>query len=91
MISEQEYQASEALYSQRRLDYENRLENSKDLELQLNWTEIRSLAEGYITERLIEMGDKVNANEQVYTIEDFSPLLIRVYVPSADSIKLNPV
>jgi len=90
LISEQEFQTTEAAYKQRQLDYENRQESFKDLELQLNWTRIRSLSEGYITERLIEVGDRVNANQQVYTIEDFSPLLIRVYVPTSDSIKLKP-
>ena len=90
LISEQDYQASEALYNQRKLDYDNRQENFKNLQLQLDWTKIRSLAEGYVTERLIEVGDKVNPNQQIYTIEDFSPLLTRVYVPSADSIKLKP-
>ncbi len=90
LISEQEFQTTEAAYKQRQLDYENRQESFKDLELQLNWTQIRSLSDGYITERLIEVGDQVNANQQVYTIEDFSPLLIRVFVPTSDSIKLKP-
>jgi RND family efflux transporter MFP subunit len=89
LISEQEFQTQEATYKQRRLDYQNRQENFKDLELQLNYTKIRALSEGYITERLIEVGDRVNANEQVYTIEDFKPLLIRVYVPTSDAIKLE--
>jgi membrane fusion protein (multidrug efflux system) len=90
LISEQEFQTSEALFKQRQLELEDREESFKNLELQLNWTRIRSLSEGYITERLIEMGDKVNANQQVYTIEDFRPLLIRVFVPTSDAIKLSP-
>jgi membrane fusion protein (multidrug efflux system) len=90
LISQQEMLAAENQFNQRKLDYDNRQEAFKNLQLQLNWTEIRSLAEGYITERLIEVGTKVNANQQVYTIEDFSPLLIRVYAPSADSINLTP-
>ena len=90
MISEQEFQTTEAAYKQRQLDHQNRQESFKDLELQLNWTKIRSLSDGYITERLIEVGDRVTANQQVYTIEDFSPLLIRVFVPTSDSIKLKP-
>jgi len=88
LISEQEFQATEAQYNQRKLDYENRMESFNNLELQLNWTNIRALSEGYITERLIERGDRVNANTQVYTIEDFKPLLIRVFVPTSDAIKL---
>lgn len=89
LISEQEYQTQESEFKQRQLDYQNRMESFKNLELQLNWTKIRSLSEGYITERLIEVGDRVNGNEQVYTIEDFNPLLIRVFVPTSDAIKLQ--
>jgi membrane fusion protein (multidrug efflux system) len=89
LISVQEFQTQEAQYKQRQLDYENSSENFKNLQLQLNWTKIRSLSEGYITERLIEVGDRVNANQQVFTIEDFRPLLIRVFVPTSDAIKLE--
>jgi membrane fusion protein (multidrug efflux system) len=89
LISEQEYQTQEAQYKQRQLDYQNRTENFKNLELQLNYTKIRALSEGYITERLIEVGTRVTANQQVYTIEDFKPLLVRVYVPTSDAIKLK--
>lgn len=89
LISEQEFQTQEAEYKQRQLDYKNRTESFKDLQLQLSWTKIRALSEGYITERLIEAGDRVNANQQVYTIEDFNPLLIRVFVPTSDAIKLE--
>lgn len=89
LISQQEFQTQEAIFKQRKLDYQNSQEGYKDLELQLNYTKIRALSEGFITERLIEVGDRVNANEQVYTIEDFKPLLIRVYVPTSDSIKLK--
>jgi RND family efflux transporter MFP subunit len=89
LISEQDFQTQEAQYKQRQLDYQNRMENFKDLQLQLNWTKIRALSEGYITERLIEVGDRVNPNQHVYTIEDFKPLLIRVSVPTSDAIKLE--
>jgi len=89
LISKQDFQTQEALYKQRQLDYQDRTESFKNLQLQMNWTKIRALSEGYITERLIEMGDRVNTNQQVYTIEDFKPLLIRVAVPTSDSIKLK--
>jgi len=88
LVSEQEFQATEAQFKQRQLDYKNGMENFNNLQLQLNWTKIRALSEGYITERLIEAGDRVNANTQVYTIEDFNPLLIRVFVPTSDALKL---
>jgi len=89
LISEQEYQTAEAANKQRLLDFRNREEVSKDLELQLNWTKIRSLAEGFVTERLIEVGSRVTSNQKVYTIEDFKPLLIRVFVPTSDALRLK--
>lgn len=89
LISEQEHQTTEAAHKQRLLDYQNREENSKDLELQLNWTKIKSPAEGYVTERLIEVGGRVTGNQKVYTIEDFKPLLVRVFVPTSDAIMLT--
>lgn len=89
LVSEQEFQTQEGVYKQRQLDYSNREENFKNLEIQLGWTKIRALAEGYITERLIEVGTRVTANQQVFTIEDFNPLLIRVYVPTSDAVALE--
>lgn len=89
MISEQDYQLSQATYNKAKLDYQTKSENFKDLELQLSYTKIKSHVEGYVTERLIEVGGRVNANQHVYTVEDFSPLLIRVYVPTADIVNLK--
>jgi len=89
MISEQDFQASQATYTKAKLDHQTKLENFKDLELQLSYTKIISQVEGYVTERLIEVGDRVNPNQQVYTVEDFSPLLVRVYVPTADTVNLK--
>ena len=89
MISEQEYQTAVANYNKAKLDHQNKLESFKDLELQLSYTKIKSPVDGYVTERLIEVGTRVNSNQQVYTVEDFSPLLIKVYVPTADIINLK--
>ena len=89
LISEMDFQASEARYRQARLEYENKTENFKNLDLQLNYTRIRAPVSGFVTQRLIEVGDRVTANQHVYTVEDFSPLLIRVFVPAADIGKLQ--
>lgn len=89
LISEQDFQAFEANYKKVKIDFENNRENFKNLELQLSYTQIRSPVEGYVTRRLIEVGDRVTAGQQAYTIEDFSPLLIRVYVPTVDILNLK--
>lgn len=89
LISDMDFQASEARFRQARLEVENKTENFKNLDLQLNYTRVRAPVSGFVTQRLIEVGDRVTANQHVYTVEDFSPLLIRVFVPAADIGKLK--
>jgi len=89
MISEQDFQTAESNYHKARLDYQTKMENFKDLELQLSYSKIRSPVEGYVTQRLIEVGSRVTTNQHVYTVEDFSPLLVKVFVPTADVVSLT--
>lgn len=89
MISDQDYQLSESNYNKAKLDFENKQENFKDLELQLSYTNITAPVDGYVTERMTEVGSRVNANQQLFTVEDFSPLLVKVYVPSSDVVNLE--
>lgn len=89
MVSDQDYQLAETNYNKAKLDHQTKLENFKDLELQLSYTKIKSPVEGYVTERKIEVGSRVNANQQVYTVEDFYPLLVKVYVPTSDVVNLK--
>lgn len=89
LISVQDFQTSEATFKKAKLDYEDKFENFKNLELQLNYTKIRTPVSGFVTERLIEVGDRVTSNQQVFTVEDFSPLLVKVYVPTVDTVNLK--
>ena len=89
MISEQDFQAAQVSFNKAKLDHQDKLEKFKDLELQLSYTKIKSPAEGYVTVRSIEVGTRVNNNQQVYTVEDFSPLLVKVYVPTSDIVNLE--
>ncbi len=89
LISEQLFQATEATYRKAKLEYENKMENFKNLQLQLSYTQITSPVNGFVTERMIEVGSKINPNQQVFTVEDFSPLLIKVYVPTSDIVNLK--
>ncbi|MCP5053441.1 MAG: efflux RND transporter periplasmic adaptor subunit [bacterium] len=89
MISEQNFQVAKAAYDRAKLDFQTRTEAFKDLELQLSYTKIKAPSEGYVTERIIEMGSRVNTNQHVYTVEDFSPLLVKVYVPTSDIVNLK--
>lgn len=89
MISEQDFQLAQATYNKAKLDHKTREENFKDLDLQLSYTKIKAPVGGYVTERMIEVGTRVNMNQQVFTVEDFSPLLIKVYVPTSDVVNLK--
>ena len=53
-------------------------------QLQLDYTEIRSSIDGIVTERMIDIGDRVNVNEALFTVEDFTPLWARIYLPERE-------
>ena len=53
-------------------------------QLQLEYTEIHSSIEGVVTERLIDVGDRVNVNEALFNVEDFTPLWARIYLPERE-------
>ncbi|MCP4221154.1 MAG: efflux RND transporter periplasmic adaptor subunit [bacterium] len=89
MIAEQDFQAAKSAYNKAKLDFRDKTENYKELELQLDYTRIKAPVSGYITSRIIEVGTRVAGNQQVYTVEDFSPLLIKVYVPASDIVNLK--
>ena len=52
--------------------------------LRLEYTEIRSSINGVITERLINVGDRLNANQEVVLIEDFTPMWARIFIPERE-------
>ncbi|MCP4158063.1 MAG: efflux RND transporter periplasmic adaptor subunit [bacterium] len=89
MISEQEFQVARANFNKAKLDHKNNEESFKDLALQLSYTKITSPVDGFVTLRSIEVGTRVTSNQQVYTVEDFSPLLVKVYIPASDIINLE--
>ena len=49
--------------------------------IQLAYTTISSPLRGVVTQRLIDVGDRVNVNEQMLTVQEFPPLWARIYVP----------
>ncbi len=90
LISDKDFQASQSALQSAKLEFENRRQNYNSLELQLGYTRIISPIDGFITRRLIEVGHKLNPNQHVYTVENFSPLLVRLNVPTADVVNISP-
>ncbi len=96
IISEKDFSTAKLNYRSAQLSYERakqqldiEKEKFKALELQLSYTKIRSPIVGWVTSRKIDQGMRVNPGTELYTVEDFDPLLARVYVPEKDIIKLK--
>jgi len=58
-------------------------------ELKLKWTEIRAPFDGVVTERMIKVGNMVQANQQTFHIADFKPLIANVFVPETELARLQ--
>ena len=56
--------------------------------IQLDYTEIPSPIDGVITERLVEVGDRVSGDE-VFSVEEFPPLWARIFVPERELPQLK--
>ena len=76
-IAKEEYEAS-------RLQYESSKSAHEAAELQLEYTNIRSPFDGIVTARNIELGQRVNVNQALFTVADFKPLRAKIYVPEKD-------
>lgn len=50
-------------------------------EIQLEYTTVVSPIDGVVTDRFTDVGDRVNVNEQLFSIREFPPLWARIYVP----------
>ena len=77
LLSSQEFEQTKFQYEAARTQYES-------AQLQLAYATVRSPFAGIITERLIEVGNLVNANDVVFRTADLDPLLARIYVPEKD-------
>ena len=68
-------------FEQTKFQYETAKTQLETAQLNLEYTTIRSPFSGIVTQRLIEVGNLVNANQAVFRAADFDPLLARIFVP----------
>jgi membrane fusion protein (multidrug efflux system) len=71
-------------YEAARLQYESSKATFEAAKLQLEYTSVRSPFKGIVTVRNIELGQRVNVNQSLFTIADFDPLRAKIYVPEKD-------
>jgi membrane fusion protein (multidrug efflux system) len=83
LLSSQEFEQTKFQYEAAATQYES-------AKLQLEYATIRSPFSGIITERLVEVGNLVNANDVVFRTADLDPLLARIYVPEKDIGQVRP-
>lgn len=74
LISEQTFRDAQYELKQRELAFE-------DAKRELEYTEVRAPIAGTISQRLVNYGDLVNLNQQLFDIVDFRSIVARIYVP----------
>jgi membrane fusion protein, multidrug efflux system len=74
MVSDSEYETAR-----------NQLENAqvalREAQLNLDYADIRAPLPGVIMQRLVEVGDLVRSNQELFALADVEPLLARIHVP----------
>ena len=83
MVSQTEFEAT-------RLAYQSSGINLEEAQLNLAYTTIRSPMPGIITRRLVELGDLVRGNQEVFVVADLDLLLARVFIPERSIYKVHP-
>jgi len=68
-------------FEQTKFQYETAKTQLETAKLNLEYATIRSPFSGIVTDRLIEVGNLVNANTAVFRAADFDPLLARIFIP----------
>lgn len=74
MVSESEFEAARLQLNNAKLRYEEAL-------LNLEFAEITAPISGVVMERMVELGDLVRANQELFQLAVLQPLLARINVP----------
>lgn len=82
LISEQAM--NDATYEIERLELE-----VEEAEQALSYTEVRAPISGTITQRLVNVGDYVTVNQQLFQMVDFDSIVARVFVPEKELPRLK--
>ena len=96
LISQQEFDQAALINRTDRLgtdtaqqQYEAAEARLRAASIQLDYTRIVASIGGVITQRLVEVGDRVNSNQEVFSLEEFPPLWARIFVPEKDLPELR--
>lgn len=76
-------------YDDAKFNYETAQSQYENAKLRVEYTQIRSPIDGVVTERLIEVGQRVNQNQILFRVGDFDPLLARIFIPEKEMRKVH--
>ena len=82
LISAEQYENSKFEYQSQKAAYEL-------ASLNVEYTSIRAPISGVVSQRLIKVGNMINADQQVFKVTDFNPLLAVLHVPEHEMNKLT--
>lgn len=72
-----------------KFEYESQKAAWELARLKVEYSQIRAPISGVVSQRLIKVGNMINADQQVYKITDFDPLLAVLHVPEHEMNKLK--
>ena len=83
MVSQSEYETA-------RLRLDNAKLALEGAQLNLTYANIAAPIAGVVTQRLVELGDLVRGNQEVFVVADLSPLLVKIFAPEQRMYQLHP-
>jgi len=75
-------------YDMARAQYENSKAAWEADKLRVAYTRVSSPITGTVTQRHIELGQRVNLNQVLFSIADFDPLRAKIYLPEKDMARV---
>lgn len=83
MVSQSEFEAT-------RLRYNNSRMSLEDAQLNLTYTSIKAPISGVLTRRMVELGDLVRGNQEIFVVADLDLLLVRIFIPERRMYQVEP-
>ena len=82
LVSEEEYDA--AWHQMKNIEV-----SLKEARINLDHADVLAPISGTVMQRLVEVGDVVRANDQVFAVADVDPLLARIHVPEKRMLQIR--
>lgn len=80
---------SAELFENSKFEYESQKAAYDLAQLQVDYSQVRAPISGVVSQRMIKVGNMVNADQQVFKITDFDPLLAVLHVPEHEMAKIK--